>query len=1431
MAELKPLDDDALDHIMRTGRTDMISRLTDEEAIRMQRMINRYNAAPPDHTRPDSKQAVEQLSMGYPMATGEVPQDGPETMAHRPMGRVLGKARQRADAMQQAAGVPHNLGLSLGGAIELGGMVKRTYDKAYVRFTDLVTDLMSDDDEVFGRLQEEASLKAKLGIPLDQPLPEMMSAREPTKRQAATQFAAVHFGPELERDIMRAVGTGIRKSVEFWHPQEGVDERRVAKDLVLNLVKAFAVEYPKSLETTAFEADIQIDDAPMDLVFNAAEVASLGAAKLALPFRLRAALLTGGAVAGGVVGGEPGEFSKMGALGGAIPGVVGGTLAQGKRVAAGAKQAAKAPAKGKAEEVIEVVVEQASKSDQLAAGASQALQRHANGMSDVINDFRAAGLDEAAERMTALQRKADEASQALAARGGRSMGEELDKLRQNANRELRTLDEPVKEALENTGTINNGSAEAGIVRGEVLKRLAASQLGAAIGAYVGANEEGTWSLPGAFVGGMMGFLMTDPRIGAWTRKAGQKVSDTDWEEFILGPLEDAMDRAGWDRTINIGKSLDVISTTAGAAIPGAVAGLGTREAGAPLPVSIAAALGAGAVGAVAGKRIAQGLALDTSQGWLINPKTTLQKLFREGGALTPELRKLRGDLLRQEGGLITRIMDTSRELAKANRIEQEVIHEFMRGETSIASVAPRFQNAAADARYLFDELAIKIVEVGLAEGKLAEKILTNVGTYLPRLFLRFEGEDFVSNLGRWAKANNLDLYRIGEKDYLKKKNPNITPEIAKALGEIKNTAYLLGKRGRATSADVFARQFMNEVAAMPDVTLADDLVKAARKLDPIPKKRAGQTNTDWLRDMAMGMKKKPPKLVDVSEEAREMRFFRTQGPRGPEDYAQFGNKTYRKMPDNDALGPLKGRWVEEGVAAEFDGMIQIASMGRKTVDVATGFFKTAKVTLNPATLMRNIIGQLPLMDFAGVSPFNPRNYMRARHVWNDYRATGPLYKEARSAGLLGGEWYGTEVADMLPKAVADIRNPGSFGASIWEWGMRKGLLKAGEKAAAGMERFHEGSEQMFKLVLYDHARNKLGMGIDEAVSFSKRWAFDYRQVPRWIQISRRSPFGAPFISFSYKAMPRIMETALALGDPWKFFSFWKYPLAFSAINEGSAHTMGIVPEGDRNPISIAKRVALNGLRMGVGAGPRWESDYAFQRFLPDHVGNQQLLVPWRDRYSRYQYMDLTYLLPWGDLGEIGKGQIGGNLAAAGFPYFPRQLEPSNPALQLTVAGLTGKDTFTGRNIIEPGSSNIEALTDIGRFVTRSYLPTLTPGIGFSAEKIRKSAFGEHVSDPSVPTPVPAFVSEIAGLRTRGFDSRTMINYSIKKDERELKEVRRFRRKQEAKGAAEFVIENRKKREKFLEERIRKNKILLGKAPPTSPELREAKQKLKRKGGK
>ena len=983
---------------------------------------------------------------------------------------------------------------------------------------------------------------------------------------------------------------------------------------------------------------------------------------------------------------------------------------------------------------------------------------------------------------------------------------------------------------------------------ELITTLGQSALGAgigtAIGAEIGSDEGGNYGIGGMLLGGVLGYGVSrfffdpavrnalfnfasvgtadragkSPRVVAAGRKVRRKVEDVlsradldapiefgdpDLEKVftaVLEPLLPEVIEAG------VGRKLGPIGGgAAAAALTGAVM---THDAEAETtgPLGVAAGMGvAGMFGAGAGKQIFSRL---FKYSW--RPREAYRRMFTEAAGLSEEAREMYRNHRYRLNGRLQEIDDLVQELDKLGPEIGAEIDGFLRGERALASLPINAQNPAVRWRQIVDGLSVDLVDLGIATGQARDTIEGNLGVYVPRLFMAYELADANQRLQRLktiSDAFNIPISRMTDKNYLKHKNVDLPEDVLEMLGEIKdNPAYLLHKRGVITAVDVEKARFFNEIASSDNA---------------IPEHLFGRTITEeealeFAEQFGIRAPETSDELNDVAMRLRELELDGVEEPttfwRDGYKRAKWQGREYVKLSSDERFGVLAGRYVDKELAFTADAMTQGPEhMGTAFYKAALGSWKTGKVAWNPATLMRNVWSNFILADLAGVSPAEVFRIGARKSYFNQ----DEWYQEARRAGLFGGEYLKTEVGELLGV-------PGDTSRHAFQQAA-DGLTSVAGKfnPLKGAERFHNASEQFFKLAVFKHARQRLNLDVTQAADYARKYIFDYGDVPEWIKIGRQSMFGAPFITFSYKAMPRVFEGMLAAGDPKKAWRFWKYPLIMGAVSEEAARNLGYVHEDNRGPLATFARVVAGGLGFG--------DPFKFREKMPSYVGANQVLLRWKDVFDRPQALDMTWISPWGDIGEWGKGNLGRNLGRMGIP-FPRFLEPSNPFLHFGAAALTGRDPFTGFELYKAGAGFEDRAPGAGkqlfntahhntlRYAMRVWLPQISPPAGFAQEKLRRAFSSDVAADPWVPDKYMATASEIFGVKVRPFDPLMTHASKARRIKRKIDSIRNFEIRDLARrGAPPEAYQLKRAQMMGLSEELQS----MGAAPPANQTLIDA----------
>jgi len=389
-------------------------------------------------------------------------------------------------------------------------------------------------------------------------------------------------------------------------------------------------------------------------------------------------------------------------------------------------------------------------------------------------------------------------------------------------------------------------------------------------------------------------------------------------------------------------------------------------------------------------------------------------------------------------------------------------------------------------------------------------------------------------------------------------------------------------------------------------------------------------------------------IAQLSQAIERAKFFNTVAKKYASKIAKEG---FEKLPETKTLGELSNKYVPRAIFDDIQTMIRRAGKGEEIYRKGLGLWKFGKVIANPATHGRNMMSNVILADMGGLSPIRVDIYGQAL---KELKTKGKYYKELKKvSNILSETFYSREIGDLLD-AFQKTKGTNIIQKSL---GMVKRLMKKSGD-------LYQAEEQWSKMALYI-AKRKKGLSPEKAAKEAEKWLFDYSKVPPLIEHLRGTRgvsifAGAyPFLTFSYKAIPRMTEIALT-----------KTP-------------------------RLTKWMKI---KRGVEAMSSKEEREREKAVLPKYMREGMYMkIPFKDKYGRSQYLDLNYILPWGDIGEVG-----------------HTLYPSNPVWGLIADIKRNKSAFTQREIWKPGSTKEEMSQAIVDYVGKAMLPPLL--FGYSWDK-------------------------------------------------------------------------------------------------------------------
>lgn len=500
-------------------------------------------------------------------------------------------------------------------------------------------------------------------------------------------------------------------------------------------------------------------------------------------------------------------------------------------------------------------------------------------------------------------------------------------------------------------------------------------------------------------------------------------------------------------------------------------------------------------------------------------------------------------------------------------------------------------------------------------------------------------------------------------------------------------------------------------------------------------------------------------------------------------------------------GKLGGMWVPKEVLDHLTGF----DAGQQNEFLkfymkAMSKWKEGKTVLNPVSHANNVLSNVTMAHFAGVSYWDVHKYLGATR---DLVKNAAMVKEAQDAGLFGGGMTQAELVGMLPDqlkvmAAKTESTASRVGEGVWNamsfW-LRKPLAKA-----------YEAEDMFFRYMIYRDGRER-GLDTDDAVDHAQKYIFTYDDLPKGAR--RVRDFALPFFAYTYKVVPTMAETALQYP--------WRYAAPAAALYMANAAMYAIAAGGDDDDdwMELMKRyVTDEEFRKKAKAMeaderpnlPPWMKGASLT------LGTSKAVRLGMDEVTGLPvFLDVSRIFPGGDLFDAHNN-------AGGVPLIA-PITPNNPILTAASAMLFNKDTFRGTDLVKASDTDAEAASKRLKWIYQQMAPALAIGNGHFDRAMNVIAnltgqpinlgFAEYTGVDTQGMPVqPKYAAmQTVGIKARPIDLETSAEiqqYDQKKQIKEIEsEIRRTRRL-EQKGAltvdqADRMIEGQKEKRDRLRE--------------------------------
>ena len=476
--------------------------------------------------------------------------------------------------------------------------------------------------------------------------------------------------------------------------------------------------------------------------------------------------------------------------------------------------------------------------------------------------------------------------------------------------------------------------------------------------------------------------------------------------------------------------------------------------------------------------------------------------------------------------------------------------------------------------------------------------------------------------------------------------------------------------------------------------------------------------------IARGHKNAAGELIDTVEKAHA--FFKDENWGTA---AGIARESVGKGFGENQLARLENVFIDPAMAKDLLGAGKMFGNLGRTYAQIQNIFRTSKTILNPATYVRNILGNQLFQGFITGNAFD------FRHTFNGfaelsnkgepfmrYMSRGgikaTLNDENKAmidgfvrSGLSQGMFEQVEKG-QITLAAALSKEAAGAGADLSMWDK---FYKKYEAATVGPGNAYGGTDEAAKMGAFLYAEKKyqkqlmksagltgkvpnelVEKAADMAFSDVNKFMQQFTEMNPLMELAKQH---VPFISFTAEAA-RILRNAI-IEKPLTVF-------AYNHMFEEISNMAGMVS----------------------GVDPR-EMETAQQMLPPYMDGKKTMMLPWRNDEGKLQFLDMSYVMPMADLGaEAADSQSMFLGISVPNSLNPLKLLTRNPIGGTIAAAATGVDPFSGRpiqpNVFESfapaEAGKARSAIGIAEYMTKAMLPPLLPP-GYAGVNLWEAAMG------------------------------------------------------------------------------------------------------------
>ena len=579
--------------------------------------------------------------------------------------------------------------------------------------------------------------------------------------------------------------------------------------------------------------------------------------------------------------------------------------------------------------------------------------------------------------------------------------------------------------------------------------------------------------------------------------------------------------------------------------------------------------------------------------------------------------------------------------------DKKAIYNYLttKGANTSGIGASVVADAAQAVKTYIGDVGDQLTERGLISAESRELYRDK---YLPRMYLAHLLDD-----ADWRAIGTGK--KVSDQGYLKARK-DIPQEIRDViLGEVKDPTYLAASALAKPMRDMALLDWLEQISQNEKWIFPASLAEWQGK----------KVSVYWLKSEADALRNRarlypePANKDKANAIAEQMDTLAslTLGDANRDHY------DYKRMPDAPRYGRLRGMLVrteiyndimgsgvfESGDKGWVESVLGYGGIGTK----ATQLWKASKVSMNIPGQVRNVISNGVSLQLSGVPLHRFPEYI-GRFILQ-YRHGGKHWEVAKKYGV-------TESTFQAHELFRSKRDLIYLEKSVRGMTPMLALKSVGAAIMDTASDAYQFSEAMFKTIKIMDAMGREGMDEASAALEAQKWLFDYSMLDKNLRYARNAPVGAPFITYSTKILPRLVEVAALHPQrflPWVGLYYGMQMAASIALGSDDEDWW----KKAKKPLPLVGDSEWAGLKKAL---PEWMRDKAGIVFLP-----------FRDSAGRLQALDMSYYFPWSMWVDFATNVMGLQVTDAikNLGIF------SGPLPSIMAAISTGKDAFTGRDIL------------------------------------------------------------------------------------------------------------------------------------------------------